>query len=55
MEKKKPFKMVVTYDSNGDTIENMFYNILKQKILSCEDSGLDSQQAKEVQYKAQDK
>ena len=55
MERKEQFKMIVTYDSKGDSIENVFYNILRQKLLSCEKSGLDSQQAKAVQWEAQDK
>jgi len=55
MEKKEQFKMIVTYDSRGDTIENVFYNILKQKLLSCEQSRLDSHQGEVVQWEAQDK
>ncbi|MCL2165365.1 MAG: hypothetical protein FWH55_13495 [Oscillospiraceae bacterium] len=51
----KQFKVVVTYDSKGNTIEEVFYNILKQKLLSCEKSGLDSQQEEAVQWEAQDK
>jgi len=55
MERKEQFKMIVTYDSKGDSIENVFYNILRQKLLSCEKSRLDSLQGEVVQWEAQDK
>jgi len=52
---KREFKMIATYDSTGDTIENIFYSLIKQKLLSCDKSGLDSPKAKEVQWETQDK
>ena len=55
MEKKEQFKVVTTYDSTGDTIENIFCNIFKQRLLSCEQAGLDSPQGEVVQCEAQDK
>ena len=55
MGNREQFNMVVTYDSKGDSIENVFYNIFRQKLLSCEKSGLDIPQETEVQWEAQDK
>jgi len=55
MERKEKFRMIVTYDSQGNPIEDVFSNILKQMLLSVEKSGLDSPLGEAVKYKAQDK
>jgi len=55
MESKEQFKMIVTYDSKGRSIEDVFLNVLKQRLLSCEQLQLDSPQGEVVQYEAQDK
>jgi len=55
MERKEQFKMIVTYDSKGSSIEDVFSNILRQRLLSCEQSRLDSPQGEVVQWEAQDK
>ena len=55
MEKKEQFKLIVTYDSKGSSIEDVFSNIVRQRLLSCEKSGLDNSQEAEVQWEAQDK
>ena len=55
MGNREQFGMIVTYDSKGDSLENVFYSILKQRLLSCEKTGLDIPQETEVQWEAQDK
>ena len=55
MERKEQFRMIVSYDSQGNPIEDVFSNILKQMLLSVEKSGLDSPSGEVVESKAQDK
>jgi len=55
MERKEQFKIIATYDSKGNSIQEVFSNILRQKLLSCKETELDSSQGEVVQYEAQDK
>ena len=55
MEKREQYKLIVTYDKQGNSIEEVFSNILRQTLLSCDKSELDSPQETGVQCKAQGK
>ena len=55
VEKREQFKMIVTYDNQGNSIEDIFCNILKQMLLSVEKSGFDSPPGEVVECEARDK